>query len=97
MGRKPEGKAEKLFKNLGKKIDQLIGDVKKGAEDPAIKDRFEELKRTGDKLKSEFEHLKNDHKDILDDLDSSFEKAGNEIRKAFSSAFKKDHKNKKEA
>lgn len=97
MGRKPEGKAENLFKNLGKKIDQLISDIKKGAEDPAIKDRYEELKRTGDKLKSEFDHLKDDHKDILDKIDSSFEKAGNEIRNAFSSAFKNEDKNKKEA
>lgn len=97
MGRKPEGQAEKLFKNLGKKVDQLIVDIKKGVEDPAIKDRYEELKRTGEKLKSEFDDFKNEHKEVFDDIESSMEKAGNEIRNAFNKTFNKGDKNKKEA
>ncbi|QSE99026.1 hypothetical protein [Fulvivirga lutea] len=97
MGRRPEGKAEHLFKNLGKKIDELISDIKKGTDDPRFKDRFEELKRNGEKLKTEFNSFKDDHHEIFDDIDKSFEKAGEEIRKAFSETFRKGSKNKKEA
>lgn len=92
MGRKPEGSAEKLFKNLGKKVDQLIADLKKGAEDPRIHDRYEELKRTGEKLKDEFDTFKDDNKDIFNQVEESFEKAGEEIRDAFNKTFSKKDK-----
>ncbi|MEQ8925345.1 MAG: hypothetical protein RLO81_05995 [Fulvivirga sp.] len=97
MGRRPEGKAEHLFKNLGKKIDELISDVKKGTDDPRFKDRFEELKRNGEKLKNEFKTFKDEHQDIFDDIDKSFEKAGEEIRKTFNETFNRGSKSKKEA
>ena len=93
MGRKPEGTAENLFKNLGKKIDELVEDVKTGSESIRHSERFEELKRNGDKLKKDFEDFKDNHKDVIKDIEESFDRAKNEIKKAFS----KSAKNKKEA
>ncbi|HNP19187.1 MAG TPA: hypothetical protein PKL31_12180 [Fulvivirga sp.] len=97
MGRKPEGSAENLFKNLGKKIDELIEDIKTGADKVRHSERFEELKRNGETLKKEFREFKDSNKDVIDRVDKSFEKAGKEIREAFDRAFKKEGKNKKEA
>ena len=89
MGRKPEGQAEHLFKNLGKKIDELIEDIKKGAQDPKYKDRFEELKKNGEKLKNEFQNFKTDNKAVFDDIEESFERAGKEIKNIFKDFNKK--------
>jgi hypothetical protein len=97
MGRKPEGKAEKLFKGLGKNLDSLLEDIKSGTEDFRHSERFEELKRNGESLKKEFKDFKDNNKDIVDKIDSSFEKAGKEIRDAFRNAFSKDDNKKKEA
>jgi seryl-tRNA synthetase len=93
MGRKPEGKAESLFKNLGKKIDELIEEVKTGSESIRHSERFEELKRNRDQLKKDFEGFKDNHKDAIKDIEDSFDRAKSEIKKAFP----KSGKNKKEA
>ena len=92
MGRKPEGAAEKLFKNLGKKLDQLVADVKKGTEDTRFQERYEELKRTGEKLKEEFDTFKDDNRETFNQVEESFEKAGKEIRDAFNKTFSKGDK-----
>ncbi len=89
MGRRPEGKAENLLKNLGKKLDQIVEDLKGVADDPRYKDRVEELKRNGEKLKDEFDEFKEKHKDVFEDVEESFERAGREIKKAFDGTFKK--------
>ena len=90
MGRKPEGKAEKMFKRLGKKVDELLTDIDKAGdkakEDYA--DRFEELKRNKETLKKEFGEFKANNKDRWDEIETGFEKAGREIKNAFSQAFK---------
>ncbi|MTI20200.1 hypothetical protein E1176_04135 [Fulvivirga sp. RKSG066] len=89
MGRPPEGQAERMFKQFGKKIDQLLKDLDqatdKAKEDYA--DRFEELKRNKESLKKEFGEFREKNKGRWDELDKGFEKAGREIKDAFSKAF----------
>ncbi len=91
MGRKPEGKAEKMFKRFGKKVDELLSDLDK-ATDKAKEDyadRFEELKRNKETLKKDFGEFKEKHKDKWDEIETGFERAGKEIKNAFSHAFRK--------
>lgn len=98
MGRKPEGSAEKMFKRLGKRIDELVKDIE-GATDRAkeeYSDRFEELKRNKETLKTEFGDFKERNKDRWEEVEESFERAGKEIKNAFKAAFKK-RETKKEA
>ncbi len=90
MGRKPEGKAEKAFKSIGKKIDELLSDLQdagKNAEDEYA-DRIEELKRSGEKLKEEFYNFKEKHQDRIDEVENNLKKAAGDLKKAFDSAFK---------
>ena len=89
MGRKPEGTAEKLFKDFGKKVDgwiQEIKEVKDQAEDKYA-DRIEELKRNGETLKEEFDQFKERHKDDIDNIESKFRKAGDELSDVFKRTF----------
>lgn len=90
MGRKPEGTAEKMFKRFGKKLDGLLSDLDK-ATDKAKEDyadRFEELKKNKETLKKEFGEFKEKHKDKWEEIESGFERAGREIKTAFSQAFR---------
>ena len=91
MGRKPEGQAEKMFKKVGKKIDELLADLKEaGANaEEEYADRIDELKRSGEKLKDEFSNFKDKHKDRIDDVEQNLKKAGEDLKNAFNSAFKK--------
>lgn len=97
MGRPPEGKAEKMFKDIGKKIDELLKDLNTAKDEAKVEyaDRIEELKRNAEKLKSEFHHFKDTHKDRWEEAESSLEKAGKELIHAFESVFKKSDKQKK--
>jgi len=99
MGRKPEGKAEKMFKRLGKKVDELLGDVDKASDKDKVEyaDRFEELKRNKETLKKEFGEFREKNKDRWEEIEKGFEKAGKEIKDAFSNAFKKEEGTKKGA
>lgn len=90
MGRKPEGAAEKMFKRLGKKIDELLADLNK-ASDKAQEDyadRFEEIKRNKEKLKKEFTDFKENNKDSWEELEKGFEKAARDLKDSFNRAFK---------
>jgi len=89
MGRKPEGKAEKLFKKLGKKIDSLLSElnVSTGQAKNEFKDRFEEIKRNKASLENEFKDFKEKNKHKWKEVEDSFDKVGEEIRKAFQTAF----------
>ena len=89
MGRRPEGKAENALKNLGKKLDEFVEEIKSMADDPKYKSRIDELKRNGEKLKGEFEEFRVKHQDAFDQVEDTFEKAGDQIRKAFDQAFTK--------
>ena len=89
MGRKPEGKAEKQFKNFGKQIDSLIKDLKQYKEKVKVEysDQIDELKRNRDTLEDEFNDFrKSDRWDVVEE---KLEKAADEIRDAFKGLFNK--------
>lgn len=86
-----EGKAEKTFKNLGKKIDAMMEDLVELKENLKNKygDRWEEVNRSKDKLENEYHQFKEKNKDRFDEAERSMEKAGEEIKHAFEAIFKK--------
>lgn len=89
MGRKPEGKAEKSFKNFGKKLDSYIEDLKiyKEKFSEEYSDQIDELKRNRDTLEKEFQDFK--ESDRWSKVEEKLENAANEVRDAFKQAFKK--------
>lgn len=88
MGRRPEGKAENLFKNLGKRIDELLKEIKDAGEKAKNSERFEELKRNGETLKKDFEDFRDNNKGIIDDLEKGIDRVGKDLKEAFDKAFK---------
>ena len=87
MDNTQEGKAEKSFKNLGKKIDELLEDLK-GFKDKAaveFEGSVEELKKNRDSIEEEIKNLKDD--DRWKEAKQNLENAGKEIKKAFENAF----------
>lgn len=81
-----EGKGEKFFKEFGKKLDQFMVEAKDAGHrmEADIQKKYEELKVAAEKLKSEAEN-----KERWKEVEASLKKAGEELEKAFKSAFKK--------
>ena len=83
---KPEGEAEKFFKDFGKKIDLFVEELNEA--NTRLKSDFEEkltdLKKSGERLKKE---VKN--KERWNEVEASLKKAGKELENAFTAAFKK--------
>ena len=94
MGRKPQGSAEKMFKKFGKKVDELLDDLKSSKDQ--VKDEFnprlEELKRNKEKIEKELKGFIEKHRGTWDELEKNLQKAGTQIKDAFSSAFSKNGK-----
>ena len=80
------GKAEKSFKNFGKKIDEFVAEFGEAGEklQKEFAAKLEELKISAEKLKSESEN-----KERWKEVEDSLKKAGDELSKAFKAAFKK--------
>src|SRR5690349_9372755 len=81
-----EGKAEKFFKDFGKKLDKFLEEVKDAgnrAEVDAQK-KYEELKQAAERLKREAQN-----KDRWKEVEEGLTKAGKEMERAFNAAFKK--------
>lgn len=80
------GKAEKFFKEFGKKMDQFMGELKDAGTrvETNMQDRYGELKVAAEKLKKEAEN-----KERWKEVEASLKKAGEELNKAVKSAFKK--------
>lgn len=91
MTTKTQGSAEKMMKDLGKRIDELIEDLKVAKDKAKVEfaDEIEELKRNRDVLESEIKGFREKHKDRFDEAERSLQKAGKEIKKAFDDIFKK--------
>jgi len=89
-----EGKAEKMFKDLGKKIDNFMEELNGASSN--LKDefsgRFEELKKSKDSLGDEFDSFKEKNKDKWAEVETSLDKAGEELKNAFQAAFSKSQK-----
>lgn len=80
------GKAEKFFKEFGKKMDQFLIELKEAETrvETDMKDRYEELKVAAEKLKKDAEN-----KERWKEVEASLKKAGEELNNAVKSAFKK--------
>lgn len=80
------GKAEKLFKNFGKKVDQFMVELNEASDrlHKEFEGRFEELKDSAEKLKNEAKN-----KERWKEVEQSLKKAGDELNKAVKAAFKK--------
>ncbi len=81
-----EGKAEKFFKDFGKKLDQFLVEAKDAGTrvESDLKKKYEELKVAGEKLKNDVEN-----KERWKEGEVSLKRAGEELEKAAKAAFKK--------
>jgi len=80
------GKAEKLFKNFGKKVDQFMTELNEAGErlNKEFEGRYEELKESAEKLQKEAKN-----KERWKEVEDSLKKAGEELNRAVKAAFKK--------
>lgn len=83
---KDEGKAEKAFKNFGKRVDEFMVELDDAGErlQREFQAKYEELKASAEKLKNEAEN-----NDRWKEVEESLKKAGDELANAFKAAFKK--------
>ena len=81
-----EGKAEKFFKDFGKKLDLFLAEAKDASTrvEADLKKKYEELKVAGEKLKSDVEN-----KERWKEVEMSLKKPGEELEKAAKADFKK--------
>jgi phosphoglycerate-specific signal transduction histidine kinase len=81
-----EGKAEKAFKDFGKKLDQFFGEAKEASTrvESDLKKKYEELKASAEKLKNDTEN-----RERWKEVEASLKKAGIELENAVKAAFKK--------
>lgn len=83
---KEEGRAEKTFKNFGKKVDEFMVELHEAAErlQHEFEERYEELKVSAEKAKKEAEN-----KERWKEVEASLKKASDELANAFKAAFSK--------
>ena len=81
-----EGKAEKSFRNFGRKVDGFIQEFQEAADklEKEFKEKYEELKVSAEKIKKEAEN-----KERWQEVEQNLKKAGDEVANAFRAAFKK--------
>jgi polyhydroxyalkanoate synthesis regulator phasin len=81
---------EDLFRDLGKKIDQLIERGKMNSEEIRVEldKRVEEIRRNKEKLEEDFKNFTGD-KEKWKAVESSLENAAKELKRAVETAFGK--------
>ena len=86
MEENTEGKAEKFFKDFGKKMDSFLVEVKDAGTrlEADMQQKYEELKVTAERIKKETEN-----KERWKEVESALKKAGEELNSAVKAAFKK--------
>lgn len=86
MEPKEEGRAEKSFKNFGKRVDDFLVEFNEASERlrQEFEVKLEELKVSAEKLKQEAEN-----NDRWKEVEQNLKKAGDELGNAFKAAFKK--------
>lgn len=91
MATNPQGTAEKMLKDLGKRIDELIVDLHEAKDKASVEyaEQIEELKKGRDKVQSEIDEFRERHKERFDEIEGSLERAGKELKNAFENVFKK--------
>ena len=83
METKDEGRAEKTFKNFGKRVDDFVVELNEAAAklEREFEEKYEELRVSAEKLKKEAEN-----KERWKEVESSLKKAGEELKQAFNAA-----------
>lgn len=91
MGRKPEGKAEKMFKKLGKNVDSYISEIKDSKDLAAlnIDQRVSELNKNKESIEHHFSNASKSAKSQWSNAKPNLERAGQELRKAIHTMFSK--------
>lgn len=86
MEENQEGRAEKFFRDFGKKMDQFLVELKDAGTrvEKDMQQRYDELKAAAERLKNEAEN-----KERWKEVESSLKKAGAELENAFKTAFQK--------
>jgi phosphoglycerate-specific signal transduction histidine kinase len=81
-----QGKAEKLLRELGKKLDRFASEAQEAGSrmETDFRKKFEELKSSAEKLKEEA-----GNKDRWKEVESALKKAGEELERAAKAAFTK--------
>lgn len=81
-----EGKAEKIFRDLGKRLDQFAAEAQEAGSRMEVdfRKKFEELKATAERLKKETES-----KERWKEVEAALKKAGEELERAAKAAFGK--------
>ena len=81
-----EGKAEKFFKDFGKRLDQFYGEAKQAGTqvEGDLRKKYEELKVAAEKMRND-----SSNKERWKEVEESLKKAGQELEKAAKAAFKK--------
>jgi C4-dicarboxylate-specific signal transduction histidine kinase len=81
-----QGKAEKGFKNFGKKVDVFVNEFQEATEklEREFQQKLDELKIAAENLKKEAEN-----KERWQEVEASLKKATDEVANAFKAAFKK--------
>jgi len=81
-----EGKAEKFFKEFGKKMDRFASELKDAGKNAEVdlQKKYDELKAAAQKLKAEA-----GKKERWEEVETSLKKAGEELENAIKAAFKK--------
>lgn len=86
MEEKESGKAEKFFKEFGKRLDQFMVEAKDAGTriEADMQGKYEELKVAAAKIKKEAES-----KERWKEVEDGLKKAGEELERAMKAAFKK--------
>ena len=81
-----EGKAEKILKDFGKRLDQFYGEAREAGTrvEADLRKKYEELKSSAEKLKTEAKN-----KERWKEVEVNLKKAGEELENALKAAFRK--------
>jgi len=86
MEKQNEGTNEKAFKNFGRRVDAFMAELNEASEklQQEFQGRYEELKEAAERMKKEAEN-----RERWKEVENSLKRAGEELQKAFKTAFKK--------
>lgn len=81
-----QGKAEKTFKNFGKKVDDFVEELNEAGDrlKKEFQEKYEDLKKSAERLKNESEN-----KEKWKEVEESLKRAGTELKNAFDAFFGK--------
>lgn len=90
MENQQRGSAEKIFQDLGKKIDEILERAKNKGEEWQLDDRMEEVKKSWSKIEEEVNEFTEENKDKFKEVGIQIEKAAQELKKAVEVAFNRN-------